>query len=236
VGFTASGFPVGLLPMGLHGAHSGGMTDLRTRLAMATVTRAGMRSWAATSGLAGLAGNIFLILFYLTARPWQESAGSMGWFGRADDSLVAIQYLALLPVVRGLGQRLRADTAAGVWTRIGLAAAAAVVGLQVLLIARIFPFAVQVAPVTVCAVASVCWAGAISSAGERLGALPAPVSRLGRVLGVGLPIGLAVFLLGFLLALLTGPSWLWVVGAMPGFAVWFLFPVWTLLLAAPVRS
>ncbi|WP_433444158.1 hypothetical protein [Nonomuraea sp. CA-141351] len=193
------------------------------------------RWWAAASGAIGLIANAFLVLFYLTAQPWTDHPGD-GWFGPANDVLVLIQYLALVPVVLGLGRLMAGDARARVWTGIGLVAAVAVIVLQALLITGAMPFESQVVPVSLSAVLTMCWAGAISAAGTRTGALPGAVARLGRVVVIGLPIAAGAFGLGALITVASGVSWAWAAGGIPGIVVWTLFPVWTLLLAtAPSR-
>ncbi|MEV1178481.1 hypothetical protein [Nonomuraea sp. NPDC049784] len=193
------------------------------------------RWWAAASGGTGLIANAFLVLFYLTAQPWTGNAGD-GWFGAANDVLVLIQYLALVPVVLGLGRLMDGDTRARVWTGIGLVAAVAVIVLQALLITGAMPFERQVVAVSLSAVLTMCWAGAISAAGTRTRTLPRTVTRLGRVVVIGLPIALGTFGIGALVTAVSGVSWAWAAGGIPGFVVWTLFPAWTLLLAtAPSR-
>jgi len=188
--------------------------------------------WAWLSGTAGMIANILLILFYVMARPWQETGGSAGWLGRANDSFVAVQFAALLPVIIGIGALMPADPKVRTWTKVGLAASGAVVVLQLLLIFRILPFAIQVTPVTLCIIATFCWASALSRAAEAARVLPLAVTRFGRALGVGLALGAAVFLLGFAISWAAAlSSGAWVVGALPGFLVFLAFPVWVLLLA-----
>jgi hypothetical protein len=57
------------------------------------------------------------------------------------------------------------------------------------------------------------------------------LTRFGRLVALGLPVALGAFLLGALVTWAAHVSWGWVAGGVPGFAVWFLLPVWTLLLA-----
>lgn len=188
--------------------------------------------WAWLSGTAGMIANILLILFYVMAKPWQETGGSAGWLGRANDSFVAVQFAALLPVIIGIRALMPADPKVRAWTKVGLAASGAVVVLQLLLIFRILPFAIQVTPVTLCIIATFCWASALSRAAEAARVLPLAVTRFGRALGVGLALGAAVFLLGFAISWAAAlSSGAWVVGALPGFLVFLAFPVWVLLLA-----
>jgi hypothetical protein len=43
-------------------------------------------------------------MFYATAKPWRDSPSPPVWYGRANDTLAVVQYLALLPVMLGLGR------------------------------------------------------------------------------------------------------------------------------------
>ena len=188
--------------------------------------------WALLSGTAGVIANVLLILFYVMARPWQETGGSAGWLGRANDSFVALQFAALLPVINGIRALMPADPKVRAWTKIGLAASGAVVVLELLLIFRILPFAIQVTPVTLCIIATFCWASGLSRAAQDAQVLPLAVTRFGRALGLGLALGAAVFLLGFAISWAAAlSSGAWIVGALPGFLVFLAFPVWVLLLA-----
>jgi hypothetical protein len=191
------------------------------------------RWWALSSGVAGLSANVFLVLFYATAKPWRGGPASNDWFGTASDWLTAVQFAALLPVVRSLGHRMASDVAARRWTVVGLAAAMGVVLLQVLLIAGLLPFGFEIGPVTLCVVASICWIGGISAAGDRTRRLPRRVTRSGRLLTAGFLFGLVAFLVGVLVASLTRlGSAAWIIAALPAFAVWCLIPGWPVLLFA----
>jgi hypothetical protein len=103
--------------------------------------------------------------------------------------------------------------------------------LQLLLITGVLPFAIQVVPASLSAIATICWAGAISAAGARTHTLPPAVIRLGRALVIGLPIVVAVFAAGFVVTIVSGVTWAWAAGAIPGGVVWLMFPLWSLLLA-----
>jgi hypothetical protein len=191
---------------------------------------ASIRWWALASGVAGLVADAFLVLFYVTAKPWTGAVND-GWFGRANDLLVVGQYLALVPVVLGLGQLMSGDARARRWTRISVAACIAVLVLQVLLLTRVLGFAIQVIPVSLSVIVTMFWAGAISSAGARTRTLPRSAIRLGRVFRIGPPIAVAVFAVGFVVSLVADISWAWVAGGGLASVIWFLFPLWTALLA-----
>jgi hypothetical protein len=188
---------------------------------------ASVRGPALTSGVIGLIAAAFLVLFYIAAKPWTD-APNEGWFGLANDILTMVQYLALIPVIVGLRRLMSNDARARAWSTAGLAAAAALVVLQLLLVTRLLPFAIQVIPASLCALLTLCWAAAISSAGARTATLPSPTIQLGRAIGIGLPIALVVLLIGFAVTAIAHVSWAWAAGGIPGAAVWILFPLWTL--------
>ncbi|MFI6317432.1 hypothetical protein ACIBG8_07925 [Nonomuraea sp. NPDC050556] len=190
-----------------------------------------MRAWAGVSGVLGLVAAAFLVLFYVAARPW-EAGGQEGWYGLANDVLTALQYVALVPVVVGLGRLMPGDARARRWTRVGLVASIGVVVLQVLLVTGLLPFAYQVVPVSLCGVAAMCWAGGISAAGARAGALPGAVTGFGRAVAVGLPVAVVAFAVGALVTAVFDVPWAWVAGGVPGVVVWAMFPAWAVLLAA----
>jgi hypothetical protein len=186
---------------------------------------------ALASGSIGIVANVYLVLFYLVAKPWQP--GSVGGgYGTINDWLVALQLALLIPVVVWLGQQTRIEKWPRWWTAIALAASIAAVLLQVLLVAGVLPFAVQVGPVALCIVLLLCWAGVISAAGGRRGVLSHPTVRLGRLMMWAVPVGAATFAIGAGISALQGQgSWAWVVGALPGALVWLAFPLWVLLVA-----
>jgi hypothetical protein len=186
--------------------------------------------WSAlASAAAGIAANTFLVAFYASAKPWLDSPSPPGWYGRANDTLAVVQYLALLPVMLGLGRLMPSDPLARAWTKVGLTAAGSYIVLQVLLLTRILPFGIEVVPATLCVIASVIWAAGISHAGARARILPPWVALTGRMLATALVLGAGLFVVGFAAAIVSGVSWLWVAGGLPGALVFFLLPVWTLL-------
>lgn len=202
-----------------------------SRSQIRTSRRVPFAGWAVTSGAVGVAANILLLLFYITARPWQDEPGTSGWYGTANDYLVAVQYAALIPVAYGLGRLLAGDRRARVWTRVALTASAAIAVLQILLLTGVLDFAVQGPLVGACAVLTLGWVGVASGAAERSRALPWWLTRFGRLIGVGVPVAVVAFVLGGLVSWLADVPWAWAAGGLPGFVLWFLFPVWILLLA-----
>jgi hypothetical protein len=183
------------------------------------------------SGLIGIVGNVYLVLFYLVAKPWQP--GSVGGgYGTINDWLAALQLVLLIPVVVWLGRLTRIEKWPRRWTGIALAASIAAVVLQLLLLTGALPFAIQFGLMSVCIVLLYCWAGVISAAGRRRGVLSPTTARLGRLLMWAMPVGAAAFAVGIGISALQGEgSWAWVVGGLPGALVWLAFPLWVLLVA-----
>jgi hypothetical protein len=183
------------------------------------------------SGLIGIVGNVYLVLFYLVAKPWQP--GSVGGgYGTINDWLAALQLVLLIPVVVWLGRLTRIEKWPRRWTGIALAASIAAVVLQLLLLTGALPFAIQFCLMSVCIVLLYCWAGVISAAGRRRGVLSPTTARLGRLLMWAMPVGAAAFAVGIGISALQGEgSWAWVVSGLPGALVWLAFPLWVLLVA-----
>ncbi|NUR93375.1 MAG: hypothetical protein HOY71_55655, partial [Nonomuraea sp.] len=170
-----------------------------------------IRNWALVSGLTGIAANLLLVLFYVTARPWEPGADG-NWLGTVNDYLVAVQFATLAPVAAGLR----------VWTRVSVGCCAAIVVLQVLLVTGVLPFEVQVAPVGLCIVTLMVWVGAAGRRTHR-------AELLARFVAWGAIVGGAIFLAGFVvvwLAELDGPYW--VLAALPAAVAWMAFPLWPL--------
>jgi len=153
--------------------------------------------------------NIYLVLFYLVAKPWRPASVG-GGCGTINDWLAALQLALLIPVVVWLGQHTRNEKWPRRWTGIALTASVAVVLLQLLLVTGVLPFAIQFGPVSVCVVLLYCWAGVISAAGRRRGVLSHTTFRLGRLLMWALPVGVATFAVGLAISALQGEgSWAW---------------------------
>ncbi len=188
-----------------------------------------VRTWALVSGVTGIAGNLALVLFYAVATPWQPGE-AYAWLGPLNDVLVLAQFAALAVVLAGLRQPTVAGSEA--WVTTGVAAALLVVVLQGLLVAGVLPFAVQVVLLAPCAVTAVWATGAVSARAASAGVVPAGLARFARMLGIGLPAGIAVLLLSVGVATVLGLGWTaWVLGSLPAVLVWFAFPFWALRLA-----
>ena len=62
--------------------------------------------WALTSGITGLVANVLLVLFFLLAQPF--GVGPLAerpdfiWLGTANDWVILVQFLTLIPVALAL--------------------------------------------------------------------------------------------------------------------------------------
>jgi hypothetical protein len=177
------------------------------------------RSWALVAGASGIAANLTLVLFFALAQPWRWPDSPLRWLGPANDALVVVQFLTLVPVA--LAVRARLGRLAGL-TAAAVTAMATVAVLQVLLLAGVLDFDLQGWLVTACFPVIFGWLLVLSRFGVTV--------RFGRRVGAGFLVGISVAALclplpwgspaqfaGFALALLVGgPAWL-------------AFPVWPLL-------
>ena len=193
---------------------------------------------ALASGLIGIVANVYLVLFYLTAKPWQPDSVARHvkrdptGYGTINDWLIPLQLALLIPIVIWLGQQTQTEKRSRRWTAIALTASIAATLLQLLLVTGVLPFAIQVGPVAVCVMLLLCWAGIISSAGRRHHVLSHTTVRLGRLIMWAVPVGVAAFAVGIGISALQGEgSWAWVVGGLPGALAWLAFPLWVLLVA-----
>jgi len=166
--------------------------------------------------LIGIVANVYLMLFYLTAKPWQPDSvarqveGDPTGYGTVNDWLIPLQLVLLVPIVIWLGQQTQIEKRSRRWTAIALTASIAATLLQLLLVTGVLPFAIQFGPVSVCVVLLYCWAGVISAAGRRRGVLSHTTFRLGRLLMWALPVGVATFAVGLAISALQGEgSWAW---------------------------
>jgi len=188
--------------------------------------------WAALSGIAGLAGNSLLILFFALARPWTAGVTGYEWLGPANDVLVVVQFAALVPVAMAVHARLglgRGTTAAGV------TAMAGVVVLQLALLAGVLAFEVQVYGVLVCLVVTFGWVLVASRAGRSV--LPAQLVRLGTVVGVGFPAGLVIAAAGLLAPGGSVVQYVvWGLAGVFGLVGYLGLPFWPLALARSVPA
>jgi hypothetical protein len=195
----------------------------------------GPYAWALTTGITGLLANVLLVLFFLLAQPFGEARQRFMWLGTANDWVVVVQFLALIPVALALRSWLPGTRAVRLTTAAAVAAMAGTAILQLLLIVGVLAFEVQVALIVAMFLVVYGWVLAASSTGHRHGALPRPVTRFGLLLGVSFPVGLLIttaglpFGWGSVAQVAFG-----VPGIVLGSAGWLALPVWPLLLARHV--
>lgn len=182
------------------------------------------------SGLAGLIANILLILFFALAHPWTPGASEFAWLGPANDAVLVVQFAALVPVALAVRARLGERLGQGV-TAAAVTAMVAVVALQLVLLAGLLAFEVQVWPVVGCQMITFGWVLAASRAGRAT--LPRAVVRVGTTVGVGFLAGLVVVGAGLLLLPAGSPAQYAVLalGGVVAVVGWLGFPVWPLVLA-----
>jgi hypothetical protein len=197
----------------------------------------GPQIWAMTSGITGLAANLLLVLFYLLARPFGEVRQDFMWLGTANDWVIVVQFLTLIPVALALRRWLPATRAVRLTTASAVVAMVGTAVLQLLLVAGVLGFEVQVWLVVPLFLVIYAWVLAASSAGHRHGTLPRPVTRFGLLLGVGFPVGLLIaaaglpFGWGSVAQLAFG-----VPGVLLAAVSWLALPLWPLDLARLVLS
>jgi hypothetical protein len=203
----------------------------------------GPARWALTSGITGLAANALLVLFFLLAQPFGVNGPLAGagqdfmWLGTANDLVIVVQFLTFIPVALALRgwlpplQSVRLATAAAVGAMVAVAI------LQLLLVAGVLEFDIQVMLVVATFLVVYAWVIVVSSTGHRHGALPRSVTRFGLLLGVSFPVGLVIGAAGLLFPW-GSPAQL--AFLIPGVAIaaigWLGLPVWPLVLARLVFS
>jgi hypothetical protein len=192
----------------------------------------GPQVWAITSGITGLAANLLLVLFYLLAQPFGGMRQNFTWLGSANDWVIVVQFLALVPVALALPSWLPPTRSVRLATAVAVVAMVGTAVLQLLLVAGVLGFDVQVWLVVPLFLLIYGWVLVVSSSGHRHGTLPRPVTRFGLLLGVCFPVGLLVaaaglpFGWGSVAQLAFG-----IPGIVIGAASWLALPVWPLLLA-----
>jgi hypothetical protein len=186
--------------------------------------------WAVISGIAGLVANVFLVLFFVLGRPFSDVQNSFGWLATANDAVLVVQFLAMIPVAFALRRWLPHTRSVRVATAMALGAMLAVAVLQLLLIAGVLDFDIQVLLVVAAFLLVYAWVFVVSSVGHRSGALPRPVTRFGLLLGASFPLGLLIFTAG-LLGWGSPAQLAWLAAA-----AWLALPVWPLVLGRLVFS
>jgi hypothetical protein len=191
-------------------------------------SRAGL--WAVTSGIAGLLANVLLVLFFLLGRPFEPVQNSFGWLAVANDWVIVVQFLTMIPVALALRRRLPSTRSLRVATLMAVGAMLAVAVLQLALIAGVLDFDVQVYAVVAAFLPVYAWVIIVSSVGHRSGSLPRAVTRFGLLLGASFPLGLLIMTPGLLGWGYPGQlAWLAALG-------WLALPVWPLVLARHVLN
>jgi hypothetical protein len=215
------------------------LTETRT----ARQRTAGAAPWALTSGIAGLAANVLLVLFFLLAQPFgvngplAEAGQDFMWLGTANDLVIVVQFLTFIPVALALRGWLPPTQSMRVATAAAVGAMAAVATLQLLLVAGVLEFDVQVMLVVATFLVVYAWVIAISSTGHRNGTLPRSVTRFGLLLGVSYPVGLVIAAAGLLFPSGSATQLAFVVpGVIIGAIGWLGLPIWPLVLARLVFS
>lgn len=192
----------------------------------------GPRLWAWASGIAGLLANLLLVLFFLLARPFSEVHNSFGWLGTANDWVMVVQFLAMIPVAVALRRWLPPTRLVQVITAIAVVAMVIVAVLQLLLVAGVVEFDVQVLLVVAAFVPVYAWVFLASSVGHRTTALPRSVTRFGLLLGASGPLALLITAAGYLIGSASGhPVAAVAPGLLLGALSWLALPVWPLILA-----
>jgi hypothetical protein len=204
---------------------------------------AGPVLWALTSGITGLLANVLLVLFFLLARPFgvdgplAEAGQDFMWLGSANDVVIVVQFLTFIPVALALRRWLPPTRSVRVATVAAVGAMAVVAILQLLLVAGVLEFDVQVMFVVATFLVVYAWMIAVSSTGHRHGTLPRSVTRFGLLLGTSYPVGLVIAAAGLLFPWGSAAQLAFVVpGVVIGAIGWLGLPVWPLILARLVFS
>jgi len=193
--------------------------------------------WALTSGIVGLLANALLVLFFVLAQPFSEVQNGFGWLGTANDWLIPVQFLTMIPVALALRRWLPRTRSVRVSTAIAIAAMFAVAILHLLLVAGVLDFDVQVLMAVAAFLPLYAWVFIVSSIGHRHGALSRSVTRFGLLLGASFPLGLLITAAGYLAGSASGhPLALASPGIVLGAWSWLALPVWPLILARLVFS
>ena len=153
------------------------------------------------------------------------------WLGSANDVVIVVQFVTFIPVALALRRWLpplpMCDLPAA-----AVGAMVAVAILQLLLVAGVLEFDVQVMLVVATFLVVYAWVITVSSTGHRRGTLPRSVTRFGLLLGVSYPVGLVIAAAGLLFPSGSAAQLAFVVpGVIIGAIAWLGLPVWPLVLA-----
>ncbi len=191
-----------------------------------------LAAWAVLAGLIGLVANLLLILFFVLAQPFDGGWSPYGWLGTANDLAVAAQFLTLIPVALALPRWLPAGRAGRVATAAAVIAMVVVVVLQLMLVAGVVDFDLQVWLVTPAFLPVYGWIFVTSAVAHRSNDRHRTVSRFGLLLGSSFPIALVITVAGFGIGSALGLALPFAVpGIVYGAAAWLALPLWPLLLA-----
>ena len=159
------------------------------------------------------------------------------WLGTANDWVIVVQFLTFIPVALALRGWLPPTRSVRLATAAAVGAMVATAILQLLLVAGVLEFDVQVLLVVATFLVVYTWVLTASSAG-RHGTPPRSVTRFGLLLGASYPVGLVVIAAAGLLFPWGSAAQLAFV--VPGIAIaafgWLGLPVWPLVLAHWVFS
>jgi hypothetical protein len=204
---------------------------------------AGPVLWALTSGITGLVANVLLVLFFLLAQPFgvsgplAEPGQDFMWLGSANDVVIVVQFLTFIPVALALRRWLPRTRSIRIAMAAAVGAMVAVAILQLLLVAGVLEFDVQLVLVVATFLVVYVWLIAVSSTGHRHGTLPRSVTRFGLLLGVSYPVGLVIAAAGLLFPSDSAAQLAFVApGAVIMAAAWLALPLWPLVLARRVFS
>lgn len=188
--------------------------------------------WALASGITGLVANLLLVLFFALAQPWRQRASIWSWLGPANDVVIVLQFATFIPVAVALRDRLPDTRPVRIATAAGVAAMAAIIVLQLLLILDALSFDVQAPIVSASFMVVFGWILVVSRTAYRTAALPRRTARFGLLAGSAVLVGAVVAATG-LLAPSGSPARYLAFGLALAIGVpcWLLMPVWPLLLA-----
>jgi hypothetical protein len=154
------------------------------------------------------------------------------WLGTANDWFIVVQFLTLIPVALAVRNGQPANRAVRLTTTAAVIAMVGIAVLQLLLIADVLDFGIQVGLIVALFLVIYAWVLVVSSAGHRHGTLPRPVTRFGLLLGVSFPVGLLIAAAGLPFGWGTTAQLAFgVPGIVLGSAAWLSLPAWPLLLA-----
>ncbi|TWP48439.1 hypothetical protein FKR81_28005 [Lentzea tibetensis] len=170
------------------------------------------RGWALAAGVAGVIANVLLVLFFAVDQPWRPQPHGTGWLGPANDVVVALQFAALVPLAVALRRG----------SLVGVPAMIAVVVLQLLLVADVLPFDVQVFFVTAGIAVVLGWLLVVS----RRADLPRAAARLGTAVSLSYFAGIALVLVSLLLPSGSVLQWAGLALGAAGFLAFGAWPLW----------